>query len=285
LNEKWKWDFVTTNIPMKALVVAVALLVVPVALAQPSPQPVAGPPVSNATADKINLLGIAAMGGERYAILSLTSAAGDWKKAGQKIGRFRITSVDENSVKLVDMETNAEFTKALGSGTVKDAGKSDAPAKYSRAWINSNANPMLYHTLPMPRDIAMNWSKLSEKQREEVIAYYRQHGWQLLYTETNDGVTSGFAWKNLYEKERHDVAVANNAAFQASLNDEQRSVWNAINNTTPLRAGPESETQAFKDEVARRRERAQKFEGMLTPEQLDAYRNRTDITKHDWSKG
>ncbi len=237
--------------------------------------------------NKISVQGIARMGGELYASISIGSRTSAWCKEGESVGRFKIVAVDENSVKLVDAqskESNSEFTKYLDWGKVKAAGDAKEPARYSRAWVNSKANPMLYHTTPLPSEVAMNWSKLPKEQREEIIAFYRQHGWQLLYSESNDGITSSFSWENIYEKERHEVIKANSEAFVASLNEEQRAKWNEIGATPPLKLNGRPPTPEDLAEGRRRKDRFAAFKATLSAAQLDAYEARGDFTKHDWSQ-
>ncbi len=246
---------------------------------QPQPGSLARRPAGELSADQIALQGLTSMGGELYAALALPSMPGVWKKAGDRIGRFKVAAVDEQSVSLMD--------PAAGSAQVLELGRrpatGQAPAKFSKAWINSKANPMLHHPTALPAEIVTKWPKLTEPQQAEVIACYRQHGWQLLHAETRAGLTAGFSWKNLYEQARREVLAAANAAFEASLSAEQRAGWNDIKSPPPLHLGPQGQTQEMKDEVVRRQARSLQFRKTLTPEQLEAYRNRSDFTRHDWS--
>lgn len=233
----------------------------------------------------ITLNGIANMGGHLYASLMVGRQSSGWLRADEAAGRIRVLSVEANSVRLLDMVSRYEFTVWLNAASVQDSRKaSEGPAKYSREWVNSKQNPMLINTTRLPDEIAMNWAKLTQEEKESIIAYYKQYGWQLNTTSTQNGVTTDFVWTNIYQEERQAVLKENNEAFKASLSSDQLASWSEMSNTPALALHPGKLTTEEEAEIAARRARFQSFQATLSPRQRLLFQGRTDFTMHDWSK-
>jgi len=236
-------------------------------------------------ADDLQVQGIVRTNSVRYASFAMKGRGmGTWFQEGEVFSHYRIEEVGPDSVKVTDLvsSTTHEIRLRQSGVTNVDASEPGGPAPYTKAWINSNANPMLYRSLPLPTEIGRNWSKLSQAERDDIAATYLKYGWKLLYSESSSGSTS-FTWENLYSKERHGVISENNRAFVASLDAEQQAAWAKINTNAPIMVKGGAPTENQLAEVARRRAAHEAFVGSLTPEQLTAYRTKDDFTNADWS--
>ncbi|MBC7852188.1 MAG: hypothetical protein IAF94_02035 [Pirellulaceae bacterium] len=141
--------------------------------------------------------------------------------------------------------------------TATDPATPGGPVPYTRAWINSKANPMLQQVESFPRELTQHWATLSLADRTQVVEYYQKHGWQLLHLETVGGMTSSFSWQNIYGDERAAVLEAKREAFFNLLTPEQRRAY---------RGGPISQIVPTLDA----RQRA-------------AYEEMQDFTQADWN--
>lgn len=149
---------------------------------------------------------------------------------------------------------------------------------FSKAWINSNENPMVHIMQQLPIEIVMEWPKLPKEQKEAVIDYYLKHGWQLIGVETV-GRSSSFHWENIYEKERSAAMSANRREFEASLTDEQRAAYEAIKRNPMMRVQNGQITPEQEVERKRRGEASAQFKASLSPEQRAMQDSITDFTK------
>ncbi len=149
---------------------------------------------------------------------------------------------------------------------------------FSKAWINSNENPMVHVMQQLPIEIVMEWPKLPKEQKEAVIDYYLKHGWQLIGVETV-GRSSSFHWENIYEKERSAAMSANRRDFEASLTDEQRAAYEAIKRNPMMRVQNGQITPEQEVERKRRGEASAQFKASLSPEQRAMQDGITDFTK------
>ena len=210
---------------------------------------------------------------------------GTWLQEGEEFSHYHIKEIGPNSVVVTDLTSGVSQELRLRQSAVTNSGESAAsgPAPYSKAWINSKANPMVYRTLPLPTEVGRNWSKLTQAERDDIIALYLKHGWKLFYSENSSGSTS-FTWENIYSKERHDVISENNRAFAATLSTDQQKVWSEISRTAPLMVKAGAPTPEQLAEVARRRAVHDSFVASLTPSQAAAYSTKDDFTNADWSK-
>lgn len=193
----------------------------------------------------------------------------------------------------------AEFTlpRLAATGPATPGG----PAPYTKAWINSKANPLLHnYDLRINRHIEQNenqsrpdpgsysgnifrhWAALNSAERVQVVEFYKKHGWQLLHIETVSGISGSQSWRNIYEQERAAVLKAQYDAFSASLSAEQRRVW---------RSGALNQTVYIADEkpdYARYHNRPEQqvifdhFWSTLDAPQRAAYADLHDFTKADW---
>ncbi|MBS0663225.1 MAG: hypothetical protein JSR48_08155 [Verrucomicrobia bacterium] len=239
---------------------------------------------ADAARDQIELKGIMVAGGQAYAAISFGKGPARWMTVGENLAMYRIADIGENSVRFVGSRDRSEFTKHLVYGKPESPEADSGPRKYSKAWINSTANPMLLHATPLPMDVAMNWSQLDPKAQQEIIEYYVNHGWQLKVTTTENGITHGFAWDNIYEAERREVMRQNTVAFRDGLNEAQRATWDEIKSSAPFKAAGPGLTAEDLAVINYRRARFAKFKETLSDSQRNALENLSDFTRHDWSK-
>ena len=157
------------------------------------------------------------------------------------------------------------------------------PAPYSKAWINSPANPMLHRPPSLPGDLRDNWAALTTAEKAQVVEFYQKHGWQILLMETVSGVANDSSWRNIYEKERTAVLKAKREAFLSLLSPEQRQAW---------KNGPFGQTIYIKDgnpDYARNRNGPEQqkyfdpFWASLDTRQRAAYEDMHDFTRADWN--
>jgi hypothetical protein len=156
------------------------------------------------------------------------------------------------------------------------------PVPYTKAWINSNANPMLKKFQNLPGDIAQNWASLTIAEKAQVVEFYQKHGWQLLQMETVSGSTGSMAWRNIYEKERSAALQANREDFLNLLSPEQRQAWQhkPSNQLIPIAEGkPDYAKYRTGEELQRFFDQ---FWSTLNAEQKAAYEGMNDFTKADW---
>jgi hypothetical protein len=207
----------------------------------------------------------------------------NWYGPNAVVGNFVIVSINKDSVQLRDRETGKTKTLHLQASTIQES-TPDKSTLYTKAWINSNENPMLHRRHPMPTEVLKNWSNLTAKERNEIAEYYLKHGWRLVSAEVDDSGAANFIWENIYSEERSRVMQDNRRKFIDSLDPEQRANWEAANSRQRIVASKEGFTDAEKQEIVRRRELHQRFLGTLSPQQRASFDGIGDFTKHDWKE-
>lgn len=184
------------------------------------------------------------------------------------------------SGRLQTLRPIAAASEASAATPAEAVAAANGPARvpFSKAWINSNENPMVNVMQQLPIEIVMEWPKLPKEQKEAVIDYYLKHGWQLIGVETV-GRSSSFHWENIYEKERSAAMSANRRDFEASLTDEQRAAYEAIKRNPMMRVQNGQLTPEQEIERKRRGEATAQFKASLSPEQRAMQDGITDFTK------
>jgi hypothetical protein len=139
-------------------------------------------------ADDLILHGIAVIGGEKIAYLSTRAAQGTWLKQGDRLGGWRLVSIDQDSASAVvagedgSSETlRAEASLVPDSGVARPPGQKKvlAPESLDWHWIRSAKNPMRDAPEPLPTWVIRAWDTLTEDLRTDFRNYYRAHGWEL----------------------------------------------------------------------------------------------------------
>lgn len=204
----------------------------------------------------------------------------DWVAIGQNVFGYIVKDITATSVTVKD-SAGKETVLYLVDAHTDTSTKADTPELYSKAWINSTANPMVYRMMPLPIEVYRNWRKMSAEERAEIIELYRKHGWRLIMSEVA-GDTTNFAWENIYEEERREVLNANRAAFQATLNPEQLAEYQRSRTAQPIMTVKGQITPEQQKEVDERRRLSAKFQSSLSPEQKTMFEATTDFTKTKW---
>jgi len=211
----------------------------------------------------------------------------------QFMAKFKATFSPEQQAAYAEMQRSGSPSLTRPEGrklelilpglVAPDTAGTAGPARYSRAWINSNANPMLNRMAELPPELTARWPGLTTAERTQVIEYYRKHGWQCLYLETVSGNTSSLSWRNIYEKERIAMRKAYREIFLSLLSPEQRQAW---------KTGPTGQTIFIKDgnpDYARNRNgpvQQQFFDlfwAALDARQKSAYEDMLDFTRANWN--
>lgn len=213
---------------------------------------------------------------------------GRWCQLHEVFGDQVVDEITADRVVLRNRQTGQQQTLrpiavaagagAEATGEAAVAAKGPALVPFSKAWINSNENPMVNVMQQLPIEIVMEWPKLPKEQKEAVIDYYLKHGWQLIGVETV-GRSSSFHWENIYEKERSAAMSANRRDFEASLTDEQRAAYEAIKRNPMMRVKNGQLTPEQEIERKRRGEATAQFKASLSPEQRAMQAGITDFTK------
>lgn len=195
---------------------------------------------------------------------------------------FTVTEIS-NSYVVLTREADGSERKVYIEGDLIKAGNGDGPAKYSKAWINSKANPMLVNKMPVPSDILRRWGQMSTSEKKEVEDFYLNYGWRLTKSETQ-GAGVFFVWENFYGSERYEIVKRNFDSFVAGLNPELRQKWDRFkgNQSMQIASGKGSAERAA--ELERRKQDGEAFIKNLSAEQKAAYDGIDDFTKADWSK-
>lgn len=233
--------------------------------------------------ESLALQGISTLGKEPVALLSVKTHVGYlgyWLAAGD--GSFDLgytaKAIAKDHVILIRSDTAEEIKIPLASAPVT----AGSPKPYSKAWINSRANPMLLYADAMPdRMYSGNWDKLTGKQKKQVLEFYRKHGWQLIPSKTGLGPTQ-FEWCNLYETERAAAIEANREKFAQTLNPEQLGLWKQMRGFQRIYPGPGGLTAAQREFIAVRQRIIDEFKKSLTPEQKAEHESIEDFTKASW---
>jgi hypothetical protein len=230
--------------------------------------------------ERLSLTGLATVGGYRLASIRVTNTGvAAWFTEREMAFGYTVKKIAENHVILVPSRGSKEESQLSLSGVGSTS--KDEPEPYSKAWINSRANPMLerYHELPR---LHQNWSELTDKEKEEIVDFYRKHGWKLVRI-VDMGGTTEFVWRNMYEAERTEAMKSNREKFERTLNSDQQGLWKEMRNFKkiyPAEPGRLSEEQ--KVFIAARQKIIDEFKASLTPEQKAEHASITDFTKANW---
>jgi len=227
--------------------------------------------------------GVCQMGQTLYAsIRDSVTGQSQWCELNRAIGRWTVAEITPHRVILRDRRSGKE--QVLHNTAAAPAGNSAEPEQaskrplHSKAWINSEENPMLLNMQPLPIEVVREWTNLTKEQKEDIIGYYRKHGWQLIGAETVGG-SSTFHWENIYEKERRAAVSANRREFEQTLTEEQQAAYDAFKRTPMMRVENGKLTPEQEVESARRRDNTAKFQASLTPQQLALQKGIPDFTK------
>jgi len=239
------------------------------------------PEIPSDVAQKFKLQGVVFENGKPFASIGDNSTKRQvWVNVNDEFSGFVVMEIKLNQITLqkrgTENETVLQF--AVGASKLTNA---DAPQPYTKAWINSNANPMLRQMQQLPIDIYNSWATLSSEEKKGIIEFYAKHGWRLILAETI-GATTNLAWENIYEKERREVVKANRTAFVESLSPNQKSNWEKIGSNPAIRItnGEPSEEQL--KIAAERRQAFEQFKSTLQPTQKEKFDSISDFTKGTW---
>ena len=253
--------------------------------------------------ESLVLQAISSIGNEPVALLSVKRPRprptaiefgreiGLWLAAGDSSYGYTVKAIATDHVILVRRDTR-EFTIPLASAPIT---ASDAKP-YSKAWINSPANPMLNDAQPMPGRMysgnwdpltgntdwmnGRDWDQLAGKKKKQVVEFYRKHGWQLIPTKADLGPTQ-FKWRNLYEAERAAAIEANREKFAQSLTPEQLGLWKQMRGFQSIYF-PGGPTKEQRELIAARQRIIDEFKNSLTAEQKAEQKGIEDFTKASW---
>ena len=225
--------------------------------------------------------GVCQMGQTLYAsIRESVTGQSQWCELNRSIGKWTVADISQHRVILRDRRSGKELV--LNNTAAAPAGESAEPVLkrplYSKAWINSEENPMLLNMQPLPIEVVREWLNLTKEQKEEIIGYYQKHGWQLIGAEIVNG-SSSFHWENIYEKERRAAVSANRREFEQSLTEEQTAAYDAFKRTPMMRVENGKLTPEQEIESARRGANKGKFQASLSPRQIDLQKGIPDFTK------
>ncbi|MBL9214406.1 MAG: hypothetical protein JNG83_02910 [Opitutaceae bacterium] len=193
-----------------------------------------------------------------------------------------VTEITTTTVTLQNPQTGAETKLFLAASTLKDAPTAtDQPEPFSKAWVNSMANPMVQIMQPLPIEIQRSWVKLSPGEKQAIIDMYLKYGWKLLSAEVvGESVT--FAWENIYQQERREMLQANRKAFEATLTPAQHARYAEMRANQPLYTIKGELPPDRKKQLEERKQTFQEFQDSLTPAQREAYEASLDFTKGKW---
>lgn len=231
--------------------------------------------------ERFSLDGVFQMDGKHYAsVHDRQTQRSEWVSQNETVFGYVVKDLSGEKV-ILSKPGNEPLTLYLVKGSIGVLENSAAPERYSKAWINSKANPMLRTVQPMPIDIYRNWQKLSTAEKSQIIEYYKNHGWRLILAETI-GETTNLAWENIYEKERSEVIKANREAFANSLTIEQRTDWGKMSSNQPIMIAngqPTAEQLRMGEE---RRRAFQNFKSTLSESQKQQFDAIPDFTTGKW---
>ena len=280
--------------------IACAAILSALALAQSSgaAQPVAPPagglvraPINKsadwvAPPESLVLHGISTLGNESVALLGVKSPGAlgylrYWLAAGDSSFGYTVKAIAKDHVILVRLDTAAETKTPLASASIAPGD----PKPYSKAWINSRANPMLIYAREMPGRMSGGaWDKLTGKKKKQVLEFYAKYGWQLIPSRTGQSPTE-FKWRNLYETERAAAMEANREKFERTFTPEQLGLWKQMRgfkSVYPEPGGftdPQREYIAAREFFAARQRIIDEFRKSLTPEQKAEQEGIWDFTR------
>lgn len=230
--------------------------------------------------ESISLRGVMFVGGKAYASLNFEKIRlSSWVAPSEKFLGYSVKEIAEKYVILTEPASDKEFKIYLAGSTIQSQ---STPTPYTKAWINSTANPMLRRMEPLPLELYRNWSKLTNEERTEIIEYYRKHGWRIILAESI-GETTNFAWENIYEAERIAVVKANVEAFQRTLTPDQMKAWTRLKSGGVVRAAGGKLTPEQERLVADSRRIKADFEASLSQSQKALFDGMYDFTKANWN--
>jgi hypothetical protein len=225
--------------------------------------------------------GVCQMGQTLYAsIRNAVTGESQWCELNRSIGGWTLTDISPHRVILRDRRSGKEqILNNTAAAPAENPAEPDAKRSlYSKAWINSEENPMLLNMQPLPIEVVREWPNLTKEQKEEIVGYYRKHGWQLIGAEIVNG-SSTFHWENIYEAERRAAVSANRREFEQTLTDEQRVAYDAIKRTPMMHVDNGKLTPEQEVEGKRRAAAAAQFKASLSPGQLALQKGIPDFTK------
>ncbi len=216
----------------------------------------------------LKLVGIAPVAGMTYALIAepYSDTGGQWMKVGGYLDGCHLREIAKDSVVLTERRTGREITLHL-SGTGLSAGEDSA--KRRKAWINSEENPMYARPFRLPLEVSGGWLNLSQEDKSQVIAVYRDFGWDVVVTESAAGGPH-LGWKSIYAVERKAAQAQARVDFENSLNADQQAIYAKIKatfpDTRPGGVGPKSPEQIQADNQVRWSE-WRKLRATLSPSQ------------------
>ncbi len=216
----------------------------------------------------------------RLTALDVGLELGHWLAAGDSFFGYTVKAIAKDHMILVRSDTAAEIKIPLASPPATTG----EPKPYSKAWINSRANPMLNNAQGIPgRMYDGEWDKLTTRQKALILEFYRKHGWQLIPSKPGPGPTE-FKWRNLYEAERAAAIEANRERFERTLTPEQLGLWKQMRGFKIIyfergRVGP---TDEQKELIAAQKRIIDDFSKSLTAEQKAEQEGIWDFTKASW---
>lgn len=232
---------------------------------------------------KFECHGVCQMGQTLYAsIRDAVTGRSEWCELNRALGGWTVTDIKPHQVILRDRRSGKELVlNNTAAAPAEMAAASEPVAKrkpFSKAWINSEDNPMLRHLQSLPTEVVQAWPELPADQKAAIIDFYRNHGWQLLGAEYVNG-SGTFTWKNIYEEERSAAIAENRREYEQSLSPEQLAAYRSIRRNPMMnvlngRLTPEQEAEG-----RRRRAEADKFRDSLSAKQLEQMNGIPDFTK------
>jgi hypothetical protein len=249
--------------------------------------------------ERLVLTGVMTVG--KYHVASIHEAktgAVDWFVEGDYVFGYRLKEIADNHVILVRPGRGAARVPQVTVGglgaiapsggfsgeefRVELSGSNAGPEPYSRAWINSRANPMLtfIHELPA---LHQDWPTLTDAEKIQIIDFYKKHGWKLVRVADLGGATE-FVWRNIYEVERNAVIKANREKFEQALTPEQLALYTEMRSFRIIfydEPGRHSDKQ--KELIAHQKGIAERYRALLTPELEAQQAEIMDFTKANWN--
>ncbi len=230
--------------------------------------------------DWLVLTGVIHSGKSPWAFISSTiKGHGGWCATGDLAFGYTIKEITLNCVVFVRRGSNEELRLNL-SRTSYIEGKA-GPELYTKAWINSRANPMLntFREFPMMRH---DWSTFTDAEKEQIMDFYGKHGWKMVQAVTT-GNSTEFTWSNIYTEERTAAIKANREKFGQTLSPDQLVLWNKIQNSRDIYPDESGKfTEAQRAEIAALHSIHVQLNASLTAEQKSALIEIFDFTKADW---
>ncbi len=232
---------------------------------------------------KFECHGVCQMGQTLYAsIRDTVTGQSEWCELNRYIGGWTLTDINPHRVILRDRRSGKELVLHNTAAAPAEIAAAQEPAAkrkpFSKAWINSEDNPMLRHLQSLPSEVVQAWPELPADQKAAIIDFYRNHGWQLLGAEYVNG-SGTFTWKNIYEEERSAAIAENRREYEQSLSPEQLAAYRSIRRNPMMNVLNGRLTSEQEAEGRRRRAEADKFRDSLSAKQLEQMNGIPDFTK------